>query len=93
MTTKSKSPYRTYAIVWISLVVLSVITWLVSWVNLGLLNVTVAMIIASIKASLVALFFMHLKYENRLVWGFALAPLGFLLLIIVGTLTDVLYRG
>jgi cytochrome c oxidase subunit IV len=85
--------YRTYIFIWLALLVLTLITWLVSYVHLGLMNVAVAMVIASVKASLVALFFMHLRTENRLVWAFALFPLGFLLLIIGGTLVDVLFRG
>ena len=84
--------YRTYLFIWLSLLVLTVLTWLVSYVNLGLMNVVVAMLIASLKASLVALFFMHLRHENRLVWAFALFPLGILTLIIVGTLGDILFR-
>ena len=88
----SLKPYRTYLFIWLALLVLTVVTWLVSYVNLGLMNVAVAMLIASLKASLVALFFMHLRHENRLVWAFALFPLGFLLLIIVGTLVDILFR-
>ena len=47
------------------------ITVLVSYVDLGMMNVVVALLIASVKASLVALVFMHLKSEDRLVWGFA----------------------
>ena len=70
---------------------LTVVTVLVSYVNLGVMNVVVALIIASTKASLVALFFMHLKGESRLVWGFALVPLFFLVLIL-RTLIDTLYR-
>ena len=85
-------PYRTYIFIWLSLLVLTVVTWLVSYVNLGLMNVVVAMLIASLKASLVALFFMHLRHENKLVWAFALFPLGFLMLIIGGTLVDILLR-
>ncbi len=88
----SIKPYRTYIFIWLSLLVLTVVTWLVSYVNLGLMNVVVAMFIASLKASLVALFFMHLRHENRLVWAFALFPLGFLMLIIGGTLVDILLR-
>lgn len=84
--------YRTYIFIWFSLLVLTVLTWLVSYVNLGLMNVVVAMLIASLKASLVALFFMHLRHENRLLWAFALFPLGFLMLIIGGTLVDILLR-
>jgi cytochrome c oxidase subunit 4 len=85
--------YRVYFLVWLSLILLTIITWMVSYVPLGMMNVTVAMLIASVKASLVALFFMHLRYESRIVWVFALTPLGFLLLIVGGTLVDVLFRG
>lgn len=84
--------YRTYIFIWLALLVLTVVTWLVSYLNLGMMNVAVAMLIASLKASLVALFFMHLRHENRLVLAFALFPLGILLLIIGGTLVDILFR-
>ncbi|HBX43742.1 MAG TPA: cytochrome-c oxidase [Deltaproteobacteria bacterium] len=86
------SGIRTYIVVWGALVVLTVVTVAVSYVHLGMLNVVVALLVASVKASLVALFFMHLRYENRLVWGFALTPLFFLVLIVVGTLSDTLFR-
>ena len=81
-----------YAGVWASLVVLTAITVLVSYVNLGVMNVVVALLIASVKVSLVALFFMHLKFESRLVWMFALVPIIFLVLIVGGTLSDTLFR-
>ncbi len=84
--------YRTYIIVWIALLILTAVTWGVSYVNLGMGNVAVALLIASGKAALVALFFMHLRYENRLVWAFALVPLFFLALIICGTLADTMLR-
>jgi hypothetical protein len=35
---------------------------------------------------------MHLRYDSRLVWGFALTPIFFLVLIIAGTLSDTLFR-
>jgi cytochrome c oxidase subunit 4 len=82
----------TYLAVFAALLLLTVITVLVSYVDLGLLNVVVALLIASAKASLVALFFMHLKGESRLVWGFALVPIAFLALIIFGTLIDTMLR-
>ncbi len=84
--------FRIYIMVWAALLVLTFVTWKVSFIPLGMMNVTVAMIIASLKASLVALFFMHLRYENRLVWTFALIPFAFLSLIIFGTLVDVWNR-
>jgi cytochrome c oxidase subunit 4 len=83
---------RTYFAVYAALVALTVVTVLVSYVHLGMMNVVVALLIASTKASLVALFFMHLKGESRLVWGFALVPIFFLMLIILGTLSDTLLR-
>jgi len=84
--------YRTYIIIWIALLCLTVITWGVSYVNLGLGNVAVALLIASVKAALVALYFMQLRFENKLVWAFALTPLFFLALIIFGTLADTMFR-
>ena len=84
--------YGIYVAVWSGLVVLTVATVAVSYVDLGLLNVAVALLIASAKASLVALFFMHLKFEDKLVWTFALVPVFFLALIIGGTLSDTLFR-
>lgn len=78
--------------VFIALLLLTAVTVLVSYVDLGLWNAVVALLIASAKASLVALFFMHLKGENRLVWGFALVPIAFLSLIIFGTLVDAMLR-
>ena len=92
MSRESTAARRTYFIVYAALIVLTVVTVLVSYVNLGLLNVVVALLIASVKASLVALFFMHLKSEDRLVWGFALVPIAFLALIIHGTLVDTMLR-
>ncbi len=92
MSKERGSSHATYAVVWVALLVLTATTVAVSYVNLGMMNVVVALLIASAKAALVALFFMHLKYENRLVWGFALTPIYFLLLIIAGTLSDTLFR-
>jgi cytochrome c oxidase subunit 4 len=48
----------------LALLVLTVITVVVSYIELGNANLFVAMIVASIKASLVALFFMHLRWDK-----------------------------
>jgi cytochrome c oxidase subunit 4 len=81
-----------YLAVFAGLLALTTVTVLVSYVDLGLMNVAVALLIASVKAGLVALFFMHLRGESHIVWGFALAPLVFLALIILGTLVDTQLR-
>jgi cytochrome c oxidase subunit 4 len=92
MSHGSAGSRRVYFGVFAALLVLTVVTVLVSYVDLGLMNVVVALLIASAKASLVALFFMHLKGESGLVWGFALVPIFFLALIILGTLVDTQLR-
>ncbi|GFO53962.1 hypothetical protein GMSM_09690 [Geomonas sp. Red276] len=84
--------YKSYVLVWIALIVLTGATVGVSFLNLGLWNATAALIIASTKATLVGLYFMHLRHEIKLVIGFAVFPLLFLALIIVGTLSDTLTR-
>ncbi len=48
-----------------ALLTLTIVTVAVSRVDLGAMNGAVALAIAFAKASVVALFFMHLKYENR----------------------------
>lgn len=82
----------TYVRVWGGLLVLTAVTVAVSFVDLGLGNVTIALLVASLKATLVALYFMHLRSESRLVWAFALTPLFFLFLILAGTVGDVIFR-
>ncbi len=50
---------------WVALIALTALTVASSRFDLGSLNVVLALAIACAKASVVALFFMHLKYENR----------------------------
>jgi cytochrome c oxidase subunit 4 len=48
-----------------ALIALTVVTVVTSRVDLGPMNVVLALAIAALKASLVAMFFMHLRYEHR----------------------------
>ncbi len=57
--------YKSLFYVLMALLVLTGITIGVSFVDLGNLNVWIALIIASIKGSLVLMFFMHMKYEGK----------------------------
>jgi cytochrome c oxidase subunit 4 len=54
-----------YYTIWIALLCLTVITAAVSFVDLGPFNTIVALVIATIKALLVVLFFMHVKYTSE----------------------------
>lgn len=78
--------------VWIILMVLTAVTVYVSYVDVGMFNIVVAMGVASIKATLVALFFMHLKFEDGITWGFALFPIALLFLLIGMTIVDTFTR-
>ena len=73
--------------------VLTVVTVLVSYVDVGMFNIVVAMGVASIKAAVVALFFMHLKFEDSLTWAFAIFPLTLLALLIGMTMLDTFTRN
>jgi cytochrome c oxidase subunit IV len=54
----------------------------------GPLNVIIALTIASIKATLVVLYFMHLRYSSRLVWIIFVSALFWLGLLFALTLSD-----
>jgi len=79
--------------VFATLMVLTVITVLVSRVNLGYLNLPVAMVVAVTKALLVILIFMEVKYSPRLVQVTAAAGFLFLGIMILYTMTDYLSRN
>lgn len=84
--------YRTHALVWLALLVLTAATVLVSRVDLGAWHVWAALLIASVKSALVIAFFMHMKYENLAFKLCLLAALLTLAVFIGFTFFDVLYR-
>jgi cytochrome c oxidase subunit IV len=86
-------PYTVYLAVFGALMVLTAVTVTVAFWPLGTLNFPVAISIAITKATLVVLFFMHVKYAStitKLVVISSLVWLGFLFFI---TLSDYLTRG
>lgn len=85
-------PYRTFILIWIALLVLTVVTVAVSRVHLGALNIWVALGIASLKSSLVIFYFMHLRQESRLFRVGLVVLLSILAIFIGFTFFDVLYR-
>ncbi|RMF42937.1 MAG: cytochrome-c oxidase [Deltaproteobacteria bacterium] len=85
-------PNSTLVAVWLALLVLTVITVAASRVDLGALNIWVALGIACSKSALVITFFMHMKYENWLFRLFLLIALVTLAVFIGFTFFDTLYR-
>lgn len=82
----------TYALVLIALFVGTVITVAVSYVDLGKLNMVVAMGVASVKAFFVLAYFMHLKYDNMLNRVIFLSAFGFLALLFAFSMVDIITR-
>lgn len=87
------SPVRLYLGIFAALMVFTAITVAVAFVNLGPLNFPVALSIAIVKATLVILFFMHVKYSSRLTKLIVGTGFFFLLVLFTLTLTDYLSRG
>lgn len=58
--------FKTYLNILISLLILTVITVAVAQIDFGGFNAFLAMLIATIKAALVLLFFMQLKYDDKI---------------------------
>src|SRR5689334_4534817 len=82
----------TYAAILGALLVFTVITYYVAFIDLGVLSNFVAMGIAITKATLVILFFMHIFYSTRLLWVIVTASFGWLILMFVLTLGDYVTR-
>ena len=87
------SPKSTYYAIFGALMVLTAVTVAVAFVNLGSFNFPVAIGIAITKATLVVLFFMHVKYSSRLTKMVVAVAIFFLLILLGMTMTDVLSRG
>ena len=92
MTDHVISP-RTYYGVFAALVTLTLVTTGAAFIDLGILNPVVALTIAVGKASLVVLYFMHVRYSSRLTWVFIGAGILWLTILIALTLSDVLTRA
>ena len=87
-------PRRLYYGVFAALLALTLLTWGLSYLELGhTLGIIVALTIAMTKALLVVLFFMHVRYSSWLTWVFVGAGIAFLGHILILTMSDYLTRG
>jgi cytochrome c oxidase subunit 4 len=79
--------------VFLALIVGTVVTTLVAYQDLGPFNIVVALTIAVCKASLVILFFMHVKYSPKLTKLVVIAGVFWLVILLTMTETDLLTRA
>jgi len=85
----NSSPLKTYFAVWAALLVGTFVTYKAAYIELGVFNSAVALIIATIKALLVALFFMHLKgASEKLLKLVVISTVFFLFLLLALSMAD-----
>lgn len=85
--------YRGLLAVLGALLLLTVLTILLSRVDVGRLNIWLTLLVAGTKASLVLLFFMHLKHEGRAFSATFLVTIFFVAIIVGFLFWDVAYRA
>jgi cytochrome c oxidase subunit 4 len=86
-------PSSIYVGIWAILMVLTGLTVFVSFIELHDWNIVLALVIATIKGTLVVLFFMHLFYSSKLTKVTVIAALFFLFLLLALSMTDYLTRS
>jgi cytochrome c oxidase subunit IV len=87
------SPLKLYFGIWATLLVLTFATYEVAYLELGRFNTVVALVIATIKATLVALFFMHVWHAGEKLTKMVILGAVFFLLLLLGlTMTDYISR-
>jgi len=87
------APIKTYLAIWIALMVLLALTIGAAFIHMGHLNLAITLLIAGIKAAMVVLYFMHVRWSSRLTWVFASAAVLWLGILFVLSVSDYTTRG
>lgn len=94
MSEHAKHPSRgLYLVIFGALIVGTVLTWRIAFMDLGIWNPVVALAIAVTKATLVILYFMHVRYSNKLTIVTVCAGFFWLLILITLSLSDYISRS
>lgn len=86
-------PVSVYVAVWVALLILTGLTTGVAYVDLGVYNTVVALLIAGVKMMLVVLFFMHVKYITGMPRIVMVAAVFWLAIMMAFTVADEVSRG
>ncbi len=84
---------KVYVVIFLALLALTTLTVGASFLELGIFNPIIALAIAVVKATLVVLFFMHVKYSPRLTKLTVIAGLFTFVVLIGMTLSDYFTRA
>jgi cytochrome c oxidase subunit 4 len=86
-------PTRVYFAIYGILILCTYLTVQIAFFDLGPLNTIAALTIAVLKAVLVVLFFMHVRYSPPLTWAVVVGGVFWLAILLTLTMTDYLTRG
>ncbi len=85
-------PYKTFFLVWFALILLTGITVGVSYLDLKHLGFTVGLLIATIKCTLVLMYFMHMRWDRPVFIWFFIAAIGTYVIFVILTFADYAFR-
>jgi cytochrome c oxidase subunit 4 len=83
---------KPYLVIWLILLVLTVVSWQVSLLDLGAFDLVVSLVIATVKATLVVLYFMHLAHARFSTKMVVIVSALFVILLVSLTAGDVATR-
>ena len=86
-------PTRIYYAIFGLLILCTYLTVQAAYLDLGVFNTVVALGIAAFKATIVVLYFMHVRYSPRLTWLVVIGGLFWLGILLAFTMSDYLTRG
>jgi len=92
VTKKNPRPFSSYLTIWLGLLMLTGVTVMVAGLHLGSLSVYGAILIAAVKGSLVVLYFMNIKYEDKVFKIMLAVAIFTLVVILLLTFADTAYR-
>jgi cytochrome c oxidase subunit 4 len=92
-TTHVVAPLKLYITIFLALMVGTALTVWVAFFDLGPLNNLVMLAVAVAKATLVVLYFMHVRWGSRLTWIVVVSGFFWLLIMFTFTMSDYLSRG
>ena len=87
------APPKMYISIFLALMAGTALTVGAAYIDLGFFNTAVALAIAVTKASLVVLYFMHVRWASRLTWVIVVGAVFWLILMFAIGMTDYLSRG
>src|SRR5215203_4215615 len=82
-----------YVKIFFALVILTIVTVAIAFKRFDseAVNVMLALLVASVKASLVAMYFMHLKFEGKLIYFISIVPLILCVILVCALIPDIMH--